>query len=349
MDADMQEKLVFIHMPKTAGMSVREMLRSYAPDARVFYYDRFAMSGQDGIDIRRHLEQFDVFVGHMRWHMIDLIPDPKKIVVFLRDPVWRLLSHYNFLRTFAEGSQAMRQTSYVRLAKNLPLAQFLTSGDVGMREHFDNLYTRVLVGPDHMSDDRTSFRSGRGHALRLARNNLDKAWFVGISELFPHCMARLFHLLGMEAPVAEIRTNRTADNIRTVHTLSTGEVTDVYETVYEPWAYLSEESADAVAAFTGLDQALYDHALATRGYAEFFPPASGERPAGAFVPDTDFGLLREASRVRGQARRIRDARLALDRLAYMEKIRQLEGALHARDRMIDEVSRLVQPQKVVIG
>ncbi len=118
------------------------------------------------------------FAGHFGFGVHDLLPSPAKYVTFLRDPVKRLISLYEYSRV-TPGS------FYFRHAQNRSFKEFIESHSVF---ETDNGMVRFLLGDLRRSDYficRKPFRSLTEDDLLQAIENL-RAHFAppGITEQF---------------------------------------------------------------------------------------------------------------------------------------------------------------------
>lgn len=147
----MEPRIIFLHIPKTAGQSVHAALvNGFGEEsictARV--NDQLA-----GMTIRE-LNRFRVFSGHLDWSMLDCVDGPKYVFTILRDPLDRLLSFYFFLRKEA----AMLQPHELKLPANqgkkaileLSAHEYFTGGPPHIRafldNHYDNFYAYFFAG-----------------------------------------------------------------------------------------------------------------------------------------------------------------------------------------------------------
>jgi hypothetical protein len=92
-------RIVFLHIPKTAGQSVHAgLIQLFGADnvckVRV-NEDLFLLSIEE-------IRKSRVFSGHFDWAMLDCVPYPKFVFTVLRDPTERILSFYFFLRDEAK-------------------------------------------------------------------------------------------------------------------------------------------------------------------------------------------------------------------------------------------------------
>lgn len=93
--------LIFLHVPKTAGMTLRHVLASrYRPR------ETFVIGNDINADIRRFVamearrrERIRLLMGHMSFGLHEFLTPGSRYVTVLRHPVDRVLSEYRFLKT----------------------------------------------------------------------------------------------------------------------------------------------------------------------------------------------------------------------------------------------------------
>jgi len=135
--------LVFVHVPRSGGTALHNAFSAHfspweiCPERmnRLHRVPRHAM-----VD-------YSMFSGHYRFEQIALTPEPRLAVTVLREPRERLVSLYRHWRrhspAFAQGNPGLR------LARTLPLAEFLRSEELEVVEAFDNSLARQLAGNSH--------------------------------------------------------------------------------------------------------------------------------------------------------------------------------------------------------
>ena len=215
--------LVFLHLPKTAGTTLKAIIEGVYTPERVLNL-RVAQGG-----IRRLLAmpadkrtRYDIVAGHLDWRVTTLLP-ASRVITVLRDPVDRFLSWYYY---------ALRN-------ENAPLHAELNAdgGDIeaaiasGRYAPQYNIMTEML---------RDQALTDPGRALESARKNLDRCAAFGLSERFTESVRLMERTLHWPETTWEDR-NVTADRPR---------VSD-----------LSDGARATLKEGCGPDRALYAHAM----------------------------------------------------------------------------------------
>ncbi len=190
---------LFMHLPKTAGYSVRMLLASLFPQGEVSgNYPVTPMPATDA----EELDQHRVIVGHISWEDVAAYFPARILFTFLREPIDRCLSVYGFFRQQVERpliplgkiqglNNADEATS---LARQLSPEDFFRSDHPHIRQNVENRMAWQLA-----------YRAGieqRGgldaaEVLLRAKKNLNAFSFVGLYERIPEEMPRLLSLLGL--------------------------------------------------------------------------------------------------------------------------------------------------------
>jgi hypothetical protein len=146
-----QSRVIFLHLPKTAGQSVHLFLeRLFGKTAVAPARVNEQLIRMSITDVRR----YRVFSGHLDWALLDCVKEPCFTFTVLRDPIDRILSFYFYLRSEAlklsveELSSPQRQGLHAAL--NLSCDEYFTAGKVPLRafldNHYDNFYAYFFAG-----------------------------------------------------------------------------------------------------------------------------------------------------------------------------------------------------------
>jgi len=176
-------RLVFLHLPKTAGTSLRAALARHFRPEEVVQVDSLAEWGEALADPGR----YRFWAGHMPFSLVALIPPPVFVVTLLRDPVARILSLYTFWRRHADPSRP-----HLRAAMEGDLEAFLASSEPAVRNGTDNHMARLLHGRAPVAEaegwplvaqpEDAARRMSDAELLEGARRNLLRCGAVGIAD-----------------------------------------------------------------------------------------------------------------------------------------------------------------------
>ena len=225
-----KNQVCFFHIPKTAGSTVLELLRTQFGTPNVFHARE---PQQLTRPIAHLLLKHPVIAGHFfaRYLSNDIL-SKVFIFTFLRNPLERVLSQYSYYRRLP-ADIALGDPG-VALAQRLGIKEILAKHT--WKEVFSpwsNLQTAIFSGCN-------TSRPATNEALERAKHNLEQLDFVGLYEDLHRGLDELFlRLKGSQ--VLEIPTlNKTTDRLQL--------------------EALDGDTRDLLAEYNQLDQALFVHA-----------------------------------------------------------------------------------------
>ncbi len=241
--APRRPRVFFMHIPKTAGMSIRLFLGNQYPVSQVMPANDWMELLTSGLN---DLSGYRLFQGHFGCGLFDLLPPDVRPVVFLREPIARTISHLKHLRRDPNFHLAHA------LAAGRSLAELVHDDRVmGL---CTNVQTAQLAndipGADILAGLRLSQEQGEipdpdAYTLKpdlaKALDTLDRFHLVGFLETLQDDILRMSLLLGLHPPAMVPKSNDDP-----------GGVTHQAEVDAETLAILRERNA--------LDIALYDAA-----------------------------------------------------------------------------------------
>jgi hypothetical protein len=177
-----RETLLFIHLQKTGGTTLRAML------AENFPADRRCPILEDKLHLlsASALCRYDFFAGHFDQTSIRLIPRTNiKTVALLRDPRARLVSFYRFLSSHPVGDE-FAGDSLVRLANSSTAEEFFEAPEARSFSAVYNHYTIALGGSFCWFDRYRPTLSAEdfSRALAAAKRQIHALTALGITERF---------------------------------------------------------------------------------------------------------------------------------------------------------------------
>lgn len=175
------KRVVFLHIPKTAGQSVHQfLLDSLGPEnmcpARVQEQIK-QLSEQE-------LLTYSAYSGHFDWDFFDCLnAEDTFFFTVLRQPLDRILSFYFFLRNQAKSlsPEQLQQPGHTGMRAALALSpdEYFADPDLNIRafidNHYDNFYMYYFAGRNYQA--HSHFRAKqvpKEKVFEQAQNNIKK-------------------------------------------------------------------------------------------------------------------------------------------------------------------------------
>ncbi len=208
------EPLVFLHIPKTAGISFRRMLkfkillnhpRSLVNVNLALGFFRIPDLDQRFVELARldgnQRTRIHYVEGHQGYGVDDIIRRKTRYLTLLRNPVDRAKStYYHLQRPDVKARHGVPDLGLVELV-------FLKNS-WGDAHYFDNCQVRYLAG-DKGKPVALPFGECTRSMLERAKERVEQITFVGLTEFYEESVALLCRTLGWSfAPV--IAANRTS-------------------------------------------------------------------------------------------------------------------------------------------
>lgn len=167
--------LVFLHLPKTAGATLRQILLRQYGRRYSFALDGSTSQLQEFIEKPFHERaRLKLLQGHMAFGMHRYLSEGATYVTFVRDPAERVLSHYRF----ALGRPDHYLHNHVK-AERLTPADYVASG---VSTELDNGQVRLIAGPASLD---VPFGDCGRDLLDLALENIRRHFsVVGMPSFF---------------------------------------------------------------------------------------------------------------------------------------------------------------------
>lgn len=256
-----QPTVVFQHLAKTAGTSLREVLhRNYAPRAEHVIVGCPPGVGRASAAARyyeglseRERESLLCIAGHAANHVMYTLERPRRAITIVREPVDRVLSRFHFGGQ-KRGNAGVPHTledlfaDPERLAREEPVLsrQYVNGQSRALLEPLFDTHVPALAGSEGPPADAELWRERLFEALAAD-------YLVGVQERFAESVAGFAAELGwQEAAVPRAKVNRERP----------------------PVAEEDQALLERVRAFNWLDVELYEHARKTPK-----PPTPGTLPS----------------------------------------------------------------------
>ncbi len=190
---DILQSLHFLHIPKTAGTSLRAWLIDLFSDGDWLpCYSHETLEEFPKVQIR----QYRLFSGHFGINWYDALPKRPHTFTWLRQPLHREISSYLYQKEEANVLLSLPlnsfQAKYINTLSQLTLAEVCQSPNhIG---YFDNMQVRMLSGAYPNHEESPIYCNEE--MLQAAKENLLDLFFFGICELMENSIALFNYCLG---------------------------------------------------------------------------------------------------------------------------------------------------------
>jgi hypothetical protein len=206
--------IIFLHIGKTAGLSLRMILRRQFPASRVMdlrnpVTDRTRLRREGANSYFAALPEPErarprLIMGHVTFGLHEHIPRPSTYVTLLRDPVSLNVSLYHYIR------RTSNHVLHEQTRDHPTLESFLRSG---ISLETDNSMTRAIAG-----DTSAPFGGCTDEMLLAAKEHLETNFsLVGFTERFDESLLLMGRAFGWSSlfyvPVNVARTQRPREPI----------------------------------------------------------------------------------------------------------------------------------------
>lgn len=227
------DPVVFIHIPKTGGITLYSMIRDIYKPSELYKIN----PAMESIEKYKYLsqdrkEKLKVIYGHMDYRIHELLPPNSRYVTLMRSPVERVISHYHYVRRTASNP-------LWELAMQSTLDDWVSRCNL---HEMDNGQTRRLSG---MSGSMQVGECSTEMLAQSKRNIEQNFTLVGLTERYDQTYALMSKMFGWQ--IKYYRPKNVAKEKPEI-------------------SKVSRESIRLIEKFNALDMELYEHA--TRLFAE---------------------------------------------------------------------------------
>lgn len=181
-------KIVFLHIPKTAGQTVHNALAQAVGAPNVSPIRVHTQTKQGG---HQFPAGYRLYSGHIDWSALDAVPKPRFVFSILRDPRERIASFYFYLLKEAKKLNEAALNTPQNAGKKTILTHtaddyFFGGSDAWrafVQDHYDNFYCRYFGSRRIRAGSRYSAKTNT-QKIRMALRNLEQVdWVYSIENL----------------------------------------------------------------------------------------------------------------------------------------------------------------------
>ncbi|QBQ53547.1 sulfotransferase family 2 domain-containing protein [Nitrosococcus wardiae] len=226
------QRLCYIHIPKTAGTAVTDVLQNIYPADKIF--NATFMHEYTSVD-PSVFHYYLLYKGHIHYSFaIETLPKDTQYITVLRDPVERVISLYFFIRNLPDDvlldeNLLEQQKAGIRLAKEKGIIEYLQASSLpGVMASTRNHQLKVLV-------DKKSFsqiRRNPEYVVDVAWSNIKNYFCYGIQEFLPFFIDELSTKLG-SSKVTLRKVNQNTEKEQQIKLLQDSDLQHVKEVIEE--------------------------------------------------------------------------------------------------------------------
>ena len=191
---DILRSLHFLHIPKTAGTSIRTWLmdlyseKDWLPCHFLEELETFTSE---------EIKKYHFFSGHLGINWYDKLPNPPHTFTWLRQPLAREISQYYYIKNTIDFllslSHSPSKADYLNAVHHLSMSElYKSSAYLGF---YDNLQVRFLAGIFPQKQQEPIYCDD--NILNIAKENLLNLFFWGICELMEDSVSLFNYSLGI--------------------------------------------------------------------------------------------------------------------------------------------------------
>ena len=190
-----QRATIFVHIPKTAGMTMRSILIHQYRLGEIFPLIEPHTFKRVKAMPPEQKARYKLFQGHMPFGLHEYLSQPSVYMTLLREPIQVALSSYFFFEL-----NYRRTKLHLQVEDVMPTVSDLENG--AMKKMYDNLQTRFISGELDIP-----FGECNRDTLEHAKQNLDRLFVFGVVEKFDESLVLMARTLGWRAAPFYIKTN----------------------------------------------------------------------------------------------------------------------------------------------
>ncbi len=175
--AAVTEQIYFLHIPKTAGTSLRKVIESQFSPEEICPCSVMQELSEVVQRDASELAAYPLIAGHLGYTVVSLLPTPPRVITMLRDPIARTISRFNYMKQHTQNSLRAPWNHARFLDPDVSIDDFLTFEPT--RRLITNFQVRNLAQDFDLTQTYIDFD---GNAIAPKMNKLFAYTSTGISD-----------------------------------------------------------------------------------------------------------------------------------------------------------------------
>lgn len=241
MPARLPTKILFPHIPKTAGTSLITVLGNLFGEGNIYRYTQESTPPERmPLLLQEMFRTHAVLIGHIPVHFWERLFESAPAITVLRDPIDRVISLFRFLKTRPPEETRIR----MGLRENFTFEEFLTGASPGVFTQVNNGMCFFLGST--MANERLSIESDPAMMFYNAKVNLGRMSFAFVDTL-PERLNAWTRGWGIPFPVRLPYENATKDLSCTFSSAERAEIVarNSFDIMLYRWAKLIDRGLNA--------------------------------------------------------------------------------------------------------
>jgi hypothetical protein len=210
----MKKLLYFLHIPKTAGTSLNNILKSKFETQKVY---PFATYHQVFTNSKLDLDSYDIIAGHFTMSFIQNLKSTPNIITVFRNPISRVVSAYNHFMREPEANFEFNYFKKCNIKKALQTYPWLFSNQQVKHLGWNQ---NILTVPKYKIPIPFSIENWKefhgnikiNEIYKKACENLEKLFLFGFTDRIDEFINNLFIKMNWELPFEIPSKNKAKDN-----------------------------------------------------------------------------------------------------------------------------------------
>jgi hypothetical protein len=201
------ERVVFLHVPKCGGTTLHNLLLNWYGAENAHPERHNGLYGHPASSMAGYV----LFSGHYDFFSTQLIPAKnKKTILLLRDPIERLISQYNYMRSHSIEFIVENNGLFVYHIHKFTINQYFFDPEVGADQIYDNVMARQLSScpmVDYSIPYGGLMQNDLEALTEQALKNIETFDYVGVQENLDKAIKDIAVLLNKPIPEQIERLN----------------------------------------------------------------------------------------------------------------------------------------------
>jgi len=197
------ERVIFLHIQKTAGTGVSNHIINYLKAEKHMRWGDFAKIS------KKDLNSYFYISGHFGFDYIADILEGSYAFTFLRDPIERTISEYNFFLQLPVTEARKKVFPHLEMVHQMSFEEFIDSEISNIANRQTRLMNKTIFSAREEKDNNYH----ESEMLEGAKENLHKFSYIGFKETFKEDFYNILKELNIPLPIRNKVVNKSRNKV----------------------------------------------------------------------------------------------------------------------------------------